>query len=301
MLRIGFTKVYYTLWDVSDPYKHYYGQDAMDWEWRTDYQYMQNLSKDFDKAVRKANDFGCADTQADTDLYGRNSSFYVSGEKGTDRPPPPPWEYPEGIHRDGHGDIREFGMRPVRLSDKSHGIFVAVEDRLASEQNDRDIKALWTLYLKKSIWSNEVNEHHYKVLRSEWVRPVVYARRQLANLGVIVKYNGEWTSANHVEKLKKRVAVQAIKDNAIQGYHEEDKKRITVKVKEIDYHSFEGQWGTTHLITMIDENNRLFNYMGSKALNEVNADEFTSIKATIKHNEYKGVKQTKLQRILVVL
>jgi len=305
MLAIGFTKVYFTLWDVSEPYKHHYGQGNLDWEWRTNYEYLQNLSKDEQIAKDKAeHKFGVTNLEPDHDLYGRNSSFYISGEKGTDRLPPPPWEFPEKIHRDGTGkDIRTMATRPVNYENvpgADYVQFAEVEDRLASEQNDREIKALWTMYLKKSIWNNQVAEHSYAVLCPQWVKPCVYARRQLINIGVIVRYDGQWISANYLEKYKEIEAKKLALSVAVKGHHFDDKQRVTLNVKEIDCHSFEGHFGTTYLITMLDDKSRKFMYMGS-APPQIEKDKYTTVVATVKLDEYKSEKQTKLQRIKVVL
>jgi hypothetical protein len=285
MLTIGFTKVYYTLWDVSEPYKHYYGQGGFDWEWRTNYHYLRNLSKDEQKAKDKARyKFGVTSLEPDHDLYGRNSSFFVSGEKGTDRPPPPDWEFPTGIHRAGEGkDIRQMGMGDNQ------------------EVNEKEIAALWTLYLKKSIWNNDVDVHSYKNLNPHWVRPCAYARRQLINLKILVRANdGALCSANFVDTYNQRLISKQIEAETQSGHHGENGKRVTLKVREIEQMSFSGFYGTTYLVKMRDEHNKQYVYMGGSPP-QVDKQHPTTIIGTISHDEYKGEKQTKLKRVKIVL
>lgn len=61
--------------------------------------------------------------------------------------------------------------------------------------------------------------------------------------------------------------------------------------------SFDTQYGTTYIVTLIDDNNRLFKYMGANTPDI--KGEFVTIKATVKHSEYKEQPETKLQRIKI--
>lgn len=79
MLHIGFTKKYYTLWNVV-------GDTTYDGEGRPSYvvhyTFIQNLSIDKDKAIKKAKEkFGVKSTEVDTELYGRNGSWSSSPKK----------------------------------------------------------------------------------------------------------------------------------------------------------------------------------------------------------------------------
>jgi hypothetical protein len=62
------------------------------------------------------------------------------------------------------------------------------------------------------------------------------------------------------------------------------------------------QYGTTFIEVFIDDQDRIFKYMGS---NPVVYDQnewlegFRPIAATIKHSEYNGIKESKLLRIKV--
>lgn len=78
MLRIGFTTQFYTLWSVSS--KEEYVNEYHSYT-KVDYCYIQNLSKDLNKAIEKAKEMGCENLEIDTDLYGRNNSFSTQQEK----------------------------------------------------------------------------------------------------------------------------------------------------------------------------------------------------------------------------
>ena len=83
MLTIGFTNEYYTLWQVSEPYLVY--TDAHRYHTRTDHTYLQNLSKDFEKAKAKAKQIADgSEVKIDLDLRGK-ASFYTDGATQFDR------------------------------------------------------------------------------------------------------------------------------------------------------------------------------------------------------------------------
>jgi len=73
---IGFTNKYYTLWNVSKPYTVDNGYYT---ETKQDYQYIQNLSYDFDDAKQKMTEqYGGRDWNVDLDLRGKSQSFSKS-------------------------------------------------------------------------------------------------------------------------------------------------------------------------------------------------------------------------------
>ena len=80
MLRIGFSKKYFTLWDV---------QETIEWTsvgglnlpyQKISYCYLQNLSMNESEAKRKAIFKGVENFEIDFDLYGRNASFVTRKE-----------------------------------------------------------------------------------------------------------------------------------------------------------------------------------------------------------------------------
>ena len=77
MKTIGFTKQYYTLWEVTseDVYTTINGQHRRSGT-KVLYTYYQNLSKDEDKAKERFEEItGEKAPEVNTDLFGRNSSF----------------------------------------------------------------------------------------------------------------------------------------------------------------------------------------------------------------------------------
>lgn len=86
----------------------------------------------------------------------------------------------------------------------------------------------------------------------------------------------------------------------IKGHHFTDGARVTIEVKKIGKGgSFETAFGTTYIENYISTDNMVFKYMGSNPP-DISADEFVKIKATVKHDNYKDIPETKLQRIKVV-
>jgi hypothetical protein len=76
-LKIGFTNEYFTLWSVSTEEVYATAPNGQHYlsGIKTNYFYMQNLSKDEANAKRKAAELGCNDLDVDSDLYGRKGSW----------------------------------------------------------------------------------------------------------------------------------------------------------------------------------------------------------------------------------
>ena len=61
----------------------------------------------------------------------------------------------------------------------------------------------------------------------------------------------------------------------------------------------EGYYGTTYIYTFIDEKNRLVVWFASRSV-DIEKNEPVRVKATVKgHDKFKGVKQTKVNRLVV--
>jgi len=90
MLTIGFTTEYYTLWEVSEPFKKYTGGVVINGVFSGHYYmvqeciYRQNLSKDYNKAIEKAAAMG--EYAIDLDLRGHSSFSRQLGEEQCDLP-----------------------------------------------------------------------------------------------------------------------------------------------------------------------------------------------------------------------
>jgi hypothetical protein len=273
MKTIGFANKFYTLWEVGSPYRKYVNEHTF--FMAIDYTYFKNLSFDLDKAKEK---MGESDYNIDLNLKGSQSWTYEDkGNMIFDRSKVSDYIIPDGIKGAGR-DIRKMGLG---------------ED---ISQNQKAIKMLWGVYLKKDIWNNEVFEHSFRKLNPHWVRPCVYARRQLINLGIIEKYKGQYVT----EKYKLILIEKEHISNLENGHFFENKEKIEIEVKVCSAFSFEGMYGLTHIISYETKCGKLLKYMGASPKAGIYDDVFTKIKATVKHGEYKGESDTKLQRISLI-
>lgn len=80
------------------------------------------------------------------------------------------------------------------------------------------------------------------------------------------------------------------------GYYFSEKERVELVLKLVNEKHFETAFGIMTLQTFVDLEGRTFYHTGSTILHKT-AKGYVSIKATIKHKEYKGQKQTHIQRI----
>lgn len=261
---IGFTEVYYTLWMVTTFQKV------------ESVCYIQNLSIDFGKAQSKVfemlskegrhgNDF-----DVDLDLRGDQGHYFFR--------PLAAKRYEPNLLA-----ISRFAGHDMRMLDANE-VYHKEYDREGNETIKKMSGLLWATYLNK-------DEKTVRGLRRRLI-----ARECLVNAGILVKVGREYITP---EQIKGR-QVKELKESAINGHHETEGKRLELKVKRLgNYGSFETQYGTTFIITLLDESGRLFKYMGSNRL-DIGEDDFTAIKGTVKHDTYKEQPETKLQRIKII-
>lgn len=265
-LKIGFANKYYTLWDVSEPYKVYTSKHT--YYEKVDYIYIQNLSFDLDKSIEKAAMLGCKTNEVDHELYGRSNSF---SKKSSIR----------------YDELTGYQI-PPDISVAMSGIDI---------RTCNSINILWAIYFKKDIVFNKENP-----VNPHWKRPIVYARQRLVELGELIKFDGKYISCEKIEEYKEKKKLEDIKNNATSGHIGENGQREQLNLKILEKFGFQGWdyrynmvWMNVHIF--IDDKNRIFKYVGEK---NYNFEEFTKIKGTFKHSEYNGVPETKLQRISVV-
>ena len=93
------------------------------------------------------------------------------------------------------------------------------------------------------------------------------------------------------------------------GHFFEQGQRVQLELKQIHSTSFETQYGTCHVITYIDKDNRILKYKGGSPFlfcgsmeDRENEEEkkFHLFTGTIKHSEYRDTKQTLIQRMKLV-
>lgn len=177
--------------------------------------------------------------------------------------------------------------------------------------------ALWMEYLF-------VTQEPWEFTTIEAKRRAVYARRKLIEFGKLIKYkhkdkvlaprkdtapgddvlyehrwvNRTYTTPQHAESLQffqeKKEAVK----NLEQGHHFVDGERIFIEIQEVDRFDFETEFGKTFVVTYSTHDNKMLKYIGSKPP-EIEPDELVQVKATIKHKEYRGELETRIQRIKI--
>lgn len=76
MLKIGFARKYFTLWDVTSFTEYGQGSTGTYSYTRTVYTFHQNLSINEEKAKQKASEKGVKDLTVDTELFGRSGRSF---------------------------------------------------------------------------------------------------------------------------------------------------------------------------------------------------------------------------------
>lgn len=271
-LVIGFTNVYYTLWVISTFAKV------------ENVFYLQNLSLDFEAAQKKVSEIIAADA-----YYNRQFEVDLSlkGDSGRNffRPLAAKRYAPEllAISRFAGTEMCSINPDEEYFSHEEktkHGWQYAVTPVFKKMSG-----LLWATYLNK-------DETTFQGLRRR-----VIARKCLVKAGILFFRSGKYFTAEQL----KRQADAEIKASAIVGHHETEGARIELNVKRLGKGgSFETQYGTTYIVTLIDDKNRLFKYMGTSNLNDIGENDYVKIKGTVKFDNYKDQPETKLQRIKVV-
>jgi hypothetical protein len=92
MLTLGFSSMYYTLWEVGEPQKRYTSGATVNGVFTGSFYmeqqctYMQNLSMDYDAAIEKINERSGGKYSIDLDLKGKSSFTRNLGTDGNDMP-----------------------------------------------------------------------------------------------------------------------------------------------------------------------------------------------------------------------
>ncbi len=142
------------------------------------------------------------------------------------------------------------------------------------------------------------------------IRTRAIAKRRLIDLGELVRYtwfesslNDTEIGASHTKRLYTNAShiasIEAAKNAPVSAHYFAQGEKVEIEVKEIGYFSFETPYGRTSVCTYKTPDNRMFKYIGSTPP-DVSKDEFVKVKATIKHDNYNGTDETKLQRVKVL-
>lgn len=262
-LVIGFANFFYTLWDVGTT-ERYEDEGRVHVGTNYHFHYIKNISRDLDKAKALY-----PDLEVNEDLRGKTGSFdYYSR---VDRP------------------ITEFS-------------FGMLEGKEISSATD-----LWQLM-------RAMDEERP-------VRRRVLARRRLIELGHLVRYvhyvstypDLNWGKRDDLGNLlpEDRQEVKHRVNYATQGFVDQenarkralaveylfqDGEKVELSIKEIEQFFFDTQYGRSYVRVYITENGDCFKYVGKSPLMLSN-ELFTKVRATIKHKEYRGLKETHLLRM----
>jgi hypothetical protein len=73
---------------------------------------------------------------------------------------------------------------------------------------------------------------------------------------------------------------------------------MVFEIKEVARFDFETQFGRTYVVSYATKANELVKYMGGRPI-DFAGKEWLQVKATVKHSEYRGEKETKIQRLKI--
>lgn len=248
MKTIGFTNIYYTLWEVHPSYEEpiFYRGMQVGSSTRQQVTYIQNLSKDLEAAKSKLNGEAF---EIDLELRGQHNFIRTLRSDIKNRE-----EYYEQ-------DCFSFGM---------------LEGSKFSEATD-----IWQL-------NRAMGDEKSDTRRGN-------AKNRLIQLGELVEFNGNWITPKEVESAKQ----QAYLDSLEKGHFFNNGEKIEIVLKRIGGFSFDGGFGRVYIETYVTPDNKMLKYMGSSPP-EIPSEEYAGVRATIKHDSYKGVAETKLQRIKIL-
>lgn len=143
----------------------------------------------------------------------------------------------------------------------------------------------------------EVNDISYtEWYYSETKNPV--AKKLLLDNDYI-EYEDSVVTEEQYESILENLEKEKYMDSLEKGHLFENGKRVELEIKEVNSFHFDGFYGTTYVVTYSSKCGKLLKYMGGNPP-EVSVNDFTNVKATVKHDNYNDVDETKLQRIKVL-
>jgi hypothetical protein len=138
------------------------------------------------------------------------------------------------------------------------------------------------------------------------LKQAVYARRRLIELGELIRYtywveqldqDDQFIKVRFNYATERQVEIEEQKKDTAEnsGHFFSDGERVILSLSKVGSFSFDTMYGTTYIVTYKDSEGRLFKYMGGSPPDFESA----TVKATVKHSEYRGINETKLQRVKV--
>lgn len=283
MLTMSFANHFYTLWDVYDREQWDSSRNVM--YIITHYWYRRNLSMNKQDAVIKITALaGDAPWEEDLTLKGESRYFTKRRIAQLDL-----WKFTFG----------KLTGQDMRISDDAWQLNRA----MTTEANGRR-----RVYARRRLIElGEMIKYAWHERTKEFRQGIDEELKILADdAGMCLgEFIGSFGREHGFDKLTfrswcpKRLHAYKLLDKN-KGHHFEDGKRIELELQLVGrVKEFQTQFGTSYLMSLKDHESRMYKYMGSVCL-DVTADKFTPVKATVKHEEYKGQKETKLQRIKIL-
>jgi len=270
MLTIGFTNHYFTLWNVTSyERKGIYGERYLD----IHYNYCQNLSMVEAEAIAKV--------EARTDIYeidlslrGMNGSFWTKRMiKDFDS-----WRFSFG--KLTGSDMRTctdvWQLRRAMQAESSGRRRVWARRRLLELGE-----------LLKFSWTKEQKVYDFDT--------IVYENGDPTNPFTMQTVKLNYGSPKQLEWWLAKQAIAVLQD----GHHFTPGEKVVVEVKLLSEFHFDGMYGTTYIQTFATADGKKVKYKGGTP-QDISKEEYVKIKGTVKHDSYKGVNETYLQRIKIL-
>jgi len=282
MQTIGFTTEYYTLWEVGEPYeeKIYHNAVQVGSVTKQDVYYLQNLSKDLEKAKAKLT----GEYNIDLMLCGHSSFTRTLTSDIKDREN----YYPH--------DCFSFGKLEGQKIYESDDVWqleralgqsgeISVRRKACARRRLIDLGELvrydWTEKVYE-IKKNDAGEEQ-RDQNGDWI---------FVETPLLKKYKYATAHQKNTIEEKKRVA-------AASGHFFNDGERIELEIMLTKSFSFEGTYGRTYVDSYVTKDGKIMKYMGSSPA-DISEDEFVKVMATISHDNYKDQDETKLKRIKIL-
>lgn len=274
---IGFATEYYTLWSVAENKQYVTNPNTgehihVGTNWV--YNYIQNLSKDEEQAIKKI---------AERYNISEDSVIVDEGLRGV--------------------TTRSF-EKYIKIC-MPYTVFPFGKLKWMEIRTSDDV---WQL--KQVLEGNRSIGGHEEFNTLIPRKRKVLARQRLLELGEIIRFNhigkvwddegeGNWEEVP-CKYMTKRDYENHLKAQASFHLHSEGDK-VEVSLKCIHCTGYDSAYGFTSIITYENEKGEQYIYKGGTPPDiELGDDKFTKVKGTVKHGEYKGIKQTFLQRIKIV-
>jgi hypothetical protein len=133
------------------------------------------------------------------------------------------------------------------------------------------------------------------ISEEEFPEAFEFVTKVLVKTGELTKYKGEYLNEKELGWKKQDEA----KNKLETGHFFTPGERVSLRVKLIERFGFDGMYGYTHIFSFKTKENQIVKYMGGSPPDISMDSGWTNIVAGVKHGEYQGVKETKLQRIKI--